>query len=45
MSEYLPYWEFKWLKNVDKFDVNPIIENSSISYIPEVDQEYPGELI
>ena len=44
-SEYLPYWEFKWLKNIDKFYINPLIENSSISYIPEVDQEYPGELI
>ena len=24
MSEYLPYGGFKWLKNVDKFDVMPI---------------------
>ena len=31
MSKYLPYWEFEWLKNIDKFDVNPIIENSSIA--------------
>ena len=22
MSEYLPYEQFDWLKNVDKFDVN-----------------------
>ena len=24
MSEYLPYKEFEWLKNVDKFDVMSI---------------------
>ena len=24
MSEYLPYGEFKWLENVDKFDVMSI---------------------
>ena len=27
MSEYFPYEEFKWLKNVDKFDVISISEN------------------
>ena len=32
MSQYLPYCEFKWLKNVDKFDVNSISENCSIGY-------------
>ena len=21
MSEYLPYGRFKWLKNIDKFDI------------------------
>ena len=26
MSEYLPYGGFKWLKNVDGFDVNSINE-------------------
>ena len=26
MSEYLPYEEFKWLKNVDEFDVMSISE-------------------
>ena len=44
MSEYLPYEEFKWLKNVDGFDVNSINEKSEIGYIPEVDLEYPDEL-
>ena len=28
MSVYLPYGRFKWLKNVDNFDVNSINENS-----------------
>ena len=44
MSQYLPYGGFKWLKNVDKFDVNSIGENRSIGYILEVDLEYPDEL-
>ena len=35
---------FKWLKNVDKFDVNSISEKSPIGYILEVDLEYPDEL-
>ena len=30
MSGYLPYGEFKWVINVDSFDVNSINENSSI---------------
>ena len=44
MSEYLPYGEFKWLKNVDEFDVNSINEKSEIGYFLEVDLEYPDEL-
>ena len=30
MSSYLPYGGFKWLKNVDNFDVNSISECNSI---------------
>ena len=41
MSGYLPYGGFKWLKNVDNFDVNSFSENSPIGYILEVDLEYP----
>ena len=41
MTNYLPYGGFKWLKNVDGFDVNPISEKSPIGYILEVDLEYP----
>ena len=33
MSGYLLYGKFKWLKNVDNFDVNSINENSSVGYI------------
>ena len=44
MSGYLSYGGFKWLKNVDNFDVNSISENSSIGYILEVDLEYPDQL-
>ena len=44
MSEYLPYKEFKWLKNIDKFDIMSINDKSPIGYILEVDLEYPDEL-
>ena len=44
MSEYLPYGGFKWLKNVDGFDVMSISEKSLIGYFREVDLEYPDEL-
>ena len=44
MSSYLPYGGFKWLKNVNKFDVNSISEKSLIGYIFEVDLGYPDEL-
>ena len=44
MSEYLPYGEFKWLKNVDELDVMSVNEKSDVGYILEVDLEYPKEL-
>ena len=44
MSDYLPYGEFEWLKNIDKFDKNLINEKSVTGYILEVDLEYPDEL-
>ena len=44
MSWYLPYGEFKWLKNADKFDVNLVSEKSPIGYILEFDLEYTDEL-
>ena len=44
MSEYLPYGEFKWLKNVDELDVMSINEKSDVGSILEVDLEYPDKL-
>ena len=44
MSEYLPYEGFKWLKNVDEFDMMSVSEKSPIGYFLEVDLEYPDEL-
>ena len=44
MSGYLPCGGFKWLKNVDNFDVNSISESSPIGYILEVDLKCPGKL-
>ena len=41
MSKYLPYGGFKWLQNVDEFDVMSISEKSPIKYFLEVDLEYP----
>ena len=43
MSNYLPYGRFKWLKNIDGFDVNSIREKSPIGYILEINLEYPNE--
>ena len=44
MSEYIPYGGFKWLKNVDEFDVMSINEKSLIGYLLEVDLKYPDKL-
>ena len=46
MSQYLTYSGFKWLnqKEIDKFCLNSIDENSSNGYILEADLKYPDEL-
>ena len=44
MSGYLPYGGFRWLKNVDKCDVNSISEKSLLGYTLEGDLEYIEEL-
>ena len=44
MTGYLSCGRFKWLKNVDNFDVNSVSENSPIGYILQIDLEYPDEL-
>ena len=41
MSNYLPYGRFKWLKNIDGFDVNSISEKSPIGYILEINLNIP----
>ena len=43
-DDYLPYEEFKWLKNVDEFDAMSINEKSLIGYLFEVDLKYPDKL-
>ena len=43
-SKYLRYEGFKWLKNINEFDVMSINEKSLIGYLLEVDLEYPDEL-
>ena len=44
MRQYLPYGGFKWLKNIDEFDVMSISEKSPIGYFLEVDLKYSDEL-
>ena len=44
MTEYLPYEGFKWLKNVDEFNVTSINEKSPIRYFLEVDLKYLDKL-
>ena len=46
LSQYFPFGAFKWLnqKEINKFCLNSIGENSSIGYILEADLEYINEL-
>ena len=44
MSKYLPYKGFKWLKNIDKFDIMSVNDKSPIGYFLKVDLEYPDQL-
>ena len=44
ISEYLPYEGFKWLKNVDEFDVMSINEKGRVGYFLEIDPKFPDEL-
>ena len=44
MGEYFLYEGFKWLKNVDEFDVMSINEKSPVGYFLEVDLEYSDKL-
>ena len=46
MSQYLPYANFKWIKNIDKIKqkLMNIRSSSSTGYVLEVDLEYLQEL-
>ena len=46
MSQYLPYADFKWVKNIDKIKQKwmNIKSNSSTGYILQVDLKYLQEL-
>ena len=44
MSKYLPYGEFRCIKNFDGFDVMSSNAKSDTGYILEVDLDYPDEL-
>ena len=44
MIDYLPYEEFRYVKNVDGFDVMSINEKSYTGYLLEVNLDYPDEL-
>ena len=44
MSRYLPYGGFKWLENIDGFDVKSVSEKRPMGYILKADLKYPEEL-
>ena len=44
MSGYLPDGGFKWIENVNDFDVDSRSEKSSVGYILKVDLKNPDEL-
>ena len=44
VSEYLPYERFRWLKNIDEFNLMSINEKSPIGYFLEVDLKYSDKL-
>ena len=46
MSQYLPYANFKWVKNINEIEqkLMKIKSNNSIGYILEVDLEYTQNL-
>ena len=46
MSQYLPYANFKWVKNIDKIKqkLMNVKSDSSTGCIQKVDLEYPQEL-
>ena len=43
-SEYIPYKEFNWLKNIDEFNVMSISKKRLIGYLLEIDLKYSDTL-
>ncbi|KYN27561.1 hypothetical protein ALC57_03049 [Trachymyrmex cornetzi] len=41
MSESLPYGEFQWVDDIERFDVMSVASDSVIGYILEIDLAYP----
>ena len=41
MSESLPYGEFQWVDDIERFDVMSVSSDSVVGYILEVDLAYP----
>ncbi|KAJ8912307.1 hypothetical protein NQ315_017340 [Exocentrus adspersus] len=44
MSQYLPYGGFKWVSEIENFDILSIPNDSHIGYMLEVDLSYPNHL-
>uniref|UniRef100_A0A1B0FM91 DNA-directed DNA polymerase n=1 Tax=Glossina morsitans morsitans TaxID=37546 RepID=A0A1B0FM91_GLOMM len=44
MSQCLPYKNFKWMTNLENFNLHEVKDGSQIGYILEVDLEYPSSL-
>ena len=44
MFQYLPYEGFKWLKNINEFDVMSISEKRTKGYLLKVDFDYSDKL-
>ena len=40
MSEFLPYGEFQWVDDIERFDVMSVSSDSVVGYILEVDLAY-----
>ncbi|XP_076298346.1 uncharacterized protein LOC143217694 [Lasioglossum baleicum] len=44
MSQPLPHRDFRWVEDIDNFNVESIPIDSSVGYILEVDLEYPRDI-
>ncbi|XP_076301197.1 uncharacterized protein LOC143219181 [Lasioglossum baleicum] len=44
MSQPLPYRDFRWVEDIENFNVESVPIDSPVGYILEVDLEYPSEI-